>query len=137
MKTSLWADRIAVAGLIAVFLSGDVADAQRVQLPVHVAREAQPIRRERGTGEGIGFLTTPGSTNETSVATIGTTLSNSVQVAAEDQRARNALIGALIGGGLVGAYFLRDCYRNDCYWPASALLPALPAQGSVRSLASF
>jgi hypothetical protein len=55
--------------------------------------------------------------------------SRAVQVAARDNRGRNALIGALIGGGLVGAYYVRDCYRNDCYWPLAALYPAAIGAG--------
>lgn len=107
-----------------VLASCDRAHAQRVQPPVHLTRETEAGVRGRATDDGVDPLSLNRAPGTTHFSTIVVAPSSAALVTGRDNRGRNALIGALLGGGLVGAYFLRDCYRNDCYWPLSALGPA-------------
>jgi hypothetical protein len=115
--------------LVMVLLSCDVAYAQRVQPSVHLSRQTEAGVRGGATGEGVDPLALNQAAGETHVSTIVVAQVRAVPIGAKDNRGRNALIGAVIGGGLVGAYYLRDCYRNDCYWPLAALYPAAIGAG--------
>lgn len=120
---------VVVTGFGMMLLCCEVAHAQRMGSPVHLARATQLDLRDRGPGDGIDSLGSNRAAGVTHVSTIVVAPLREVPIAAKDNRGRNALIGALIGGGLVGAYYLRDCYRNDCHVPIVALYPAAIGAG--------